>query len=68
MRGLYPLVLTAVVVVLFAPFWMQGRAFVPGDFLTTLYPWRADGVKAQNPEPFDNRKAHRPSARPAGLR
>ncbi len=53
MRGLYPLVLTAVVVVLFAPFWMQGRAFVPGDFLTTLYPWRADGVKVQNPEPFD---------------
>lgn len=49
----YPLVIAVVVLVLFSPFWLQGRAFVPGDFLTTIYPWKALGEKPQNPEPFD---------------
>lgn len=56
MRGLFPLVLVAAVVVLFSPFWLLGKSFVPGDFLDRLYPWKATtspNQRLQNPEPFD---------------
>lgn len=54
MRALYPALLLAAVLVLFAPFWLRGEVFVPGDFLDRIYPWKASGrVDRQNPEPFD---------------
>lgn len=54
MRRLYPLVLVAVVLVLFSPFWMRGEAFVPGGFLGAIYPWKdAGNLTPENPEPFD---------------
>jgi hypothetical protein len=36
-----PLALVGLTLLLFAPFWLQGRVFVPGDFTNFVYPWRA---------------------------
>lgn len=50
--------LALLVLVLFSPFWLLGRVFVPEDFLNFVYPWK--GVVAQeqvnqvqNPELLD---------------
>ncbi len=50
-----PLFLSAVALVLFAPFFLLGEVFIPGDFLNFIYPWRAasDG-KVYNLDQFDS--------------
>lgn len=36
-----PLALVGLALLLFSPFWLQGKVFVPGDFSSFVYPWRA---------------------------
>lgn len=49
------LLLLGLTAVLFLPFWAQGRVFVPGDFLSFIYPWKALHAEPQvrNLELFD---------------
>lgn len=54
MKGSPALFLVACWAVLFAPFLLQGRVFVPGDFLGFIYPWRELGLPfPHNLELFD---------------
>lgn len=46
--------LVACAALLFAPFWLAGRVFVPGDFLGWIYPWKELALPPpQNLELFD---------------
>ena len=48
------LLLLAATAALFAPFWLGGRVFVPGDFLAFVYPWKATlAGPVRNLELFD---------------
>lgn len=49
-----PWVILVAVLVLFAPFWGAGRVFVPEDFLSFIYPWKAvSESQVHNLELFD---------------
>lgn len=53
-RKAIPLALVGLVLLLFAPFWLFGHAFVPGDFLSFVYPWRAEQTpQVRNLDLFD---------------
>lgn len=49
------LLLLGLTAALFLPFWAQGRVFVPGDFLSFIYPWKAvhEAPQVRNLELFD---------------
>jgi Bacterial membrane protein YfhO len=52
-RGL--LLIGAAVLILYAPFWLFGRVFVPQDFLNFVYPWKplASSTQVRNPDLLD---------------
>ncbi len=48
------LAVLAAVLVLYSPFWLLGRVFVPEDFLAFIYPWKAQATQSvSNLELFD---------------